>query len=1735
MSLKKRQVGEEYEYEDYEEYMKKLEEERLKEVEEAIKKINMTDEMYDAFSEEFFKDDFFPRELLEGQIGFVLPKDQKESDGDIFIAHVMSHPQIRINSNIVPIKFNSEEEVFKYYNDEKNMNKLLAAVVFHDNYYNYDIRINDDYVTDPKAKAVELSGKTVIGKSLCINMAYYRCFSDASLYQVGFAPLQIAVDSAIISMNLKDSAKGPINKYFYKIMSTFYNPKDMNVLEEENEKNTYSTYVPLIPLIFIFQLIHVSNRIMEEKESGIKEGLIAIGAHRSLFWLSWEIMYFPISVITILFTMALNPLKIFSHISPILFFVHMFLYAVSLYQLIVIFTHFFKRSRTFSIFLIVFFIFVMIINKIMHILKFNGCAIIENIVSILFSPTNLSMAYTVVNAHYINVKDVFVMLSKHANIGVKQKVTFSTMFQTSFGKYFVYLVGDIILYFLITFVLDWMESRNESGSSSSRKVKSMAETPYANDIQPDPVNGECSVQVKDITKLFKQRKWGKKDGENVNEGNEKVFAANNHISFNVYKNEIFAILGHNGAGKSTLINNMVGIQKPNGGETFYDGLPISKNKSTINSQLGICSQGNVLYKHFTVVDHYKLYAGIKGMKSEEQEEIDQWLREVGLYEKKNFIVDELSGGQKRKLCIGLAFIGNPKYVFLDEPTTGLDPLSRRKIWSLLQEKKKDRVIFITTHYMDEADIIADRKLILNKGVIRCLGSSVYLKSHFHMKYSLEVEMAGDPKVMDGIIKHYIPEAEYYNNKTNINDTQATDKNRNTEKVSDDRNNSNDVTVIHVNPSSSGQSPKYHCYIWKLPISSSSVFPKFFDCLENEKVNGSIHDFSINAPILEELFVRLERENEDKENKEGNKAIELPNINNTKRPNDWNMAIRFSHYRIRTFYRNYMYIIIGIIIPIIFSIGIFYLFNLTLKTTFNKSSIRRDVADSLKFSPEMYKGYQWNYITNSTTFNHLTSDILKQQLPSDTIITNITEDEIMNIRNIDPEDYYNIESKATDIPEDQLYIASFSGEMKQNNLIIQLAYNDSLVHSLPITVNTISNSILKSYGINQQINVGSKPLEIANVNVNVIDDIRYYTVVIILVCIGLTLSYYGTNAVHERVIGLFKQLQLNGVTDKSYWIATLLTDYTSLIVTVIIILLVGFILRFWPFTNLVLIGVVIVYVMIFGIACLLLQYTFCFIFSKENKAFIFYALMNILFTAMLMYLSNMIGLDDDFTQKDRNGKLLPMAKIQRVTKIQGIIEIIPNILFPPYGMIRIFKNVIISGLRYEYYGVPINFSYLLDVNNFIVLEFGCAVVSCLLWFIIFMMVERKYRHPDNKFVCKMTSEIEEQFKKQLEEGDDDVKAEYERVMADKDINNIPLKMEQFSREHNKLKFKTGKEMHDALSRKNPKYGQYHISKFGSHRVCVEAYRNVTLGVDRCECFGLLGPNGSGKSSLLNTAAFCYQPSLGHLYYDGKDTLNRKTNSMPIGYCPQEDTVWDDMTLYEHIEMFLYLQGYSKSESRKLALQYIEYCRLTSHKNKYPSELSGGTRRKLNILIALCCNSSIILLDEPTAGMDPSTRRYVWDMFKSTIQTRQSSTIMSTHSMEEAELLCNRIGILINGTIRCIGSPEHLKMKFGNTYILDVHTDDVERFHQEVIDQRNIFQGQEYTREDKSLERVKYEVICDSNNSGRYLSEVFRIMEESRASGLISDYSFSKSSLEQVFLNFALIKELENAEEDEKDEK
>jgi ABC-type multidrug transport system ATPase subunit len=1596
-------------------------------------------------------------------LAFVLPKNQLGMNGDDFVNNFMNDSSIsevvqkkKEKSNDIKIlKFESEQK-FEEYSNKDNDDTLIAGIIFNNDYNDYSIRIKGSNIVDTKKNPLGNYGQSrhdeiIMAYSYYMQKYYIRGMKDteSDTYKNLFVPLQMALDRTIIKWKTNNT----VHHYTAEIGKLSKAKVHYILNEEQNRKASYSGYAPVIAFMFVAQIFHLSNRLMEEKENKIREGLIAIGANRILLWLTWAIIYLPASIITVVLAIVFDPPKLMGAINPIIFFITLFLYAISIYEVVVIFSLISKKGKTVTM-LICFFLFALIkINELVYDLKYTNYEKIEKILSLIFSPIGISMA-----ASTITYED-----NKNGHIG------FSNLFESGYGIYVVFLIIDIIAYFFIAVVIDYTSGINfrTIGIKKSQKIINDSSSLYDKDIQEDPVGSECYVQVKNIYKFFKFRRDIVTDNDEDNKF-DKVFAANNNISFNVYKDEIFAILGHNGAGKSTLIQNMVGMLKPDNGDTYYGGLPISKNKKEINPKMGICLQSNILIENFTVADHYKLFSGIKGVTIP----VDNWLKDIDLTEKRDYEVQKLSGGQKRKLCIGLALIGNPKYVFLDEPTTGLDPLSRRKIWSLLLKNKKDRVIFITTHYMDEADIIADRKLILNKGVIRCLGSSVYLKNHFRMKYSLEVETQ-DSESIEAIIKHYIPKAEYFNNKT----------------ILDDKNiNINSFDNNHLTDSDKSTAAS-SCSIWKLPIDSSGAFSSLLKHLEKEK-GDLLQDFSLNAPLLEELFINLEKENEseNKFNYNLQKAIELPNNELLKRPSDVATALRLASYRIKLYFRRKLYLLMAVLLPFIIFISIFPYFNNTIKNLdfFNNQK--------LDLSPQLYKNQQWNYaiLDSDTGMNN-------------TITQQIIENELPKMKNNKPGITYNsqkdMESICQSVSNEPYYISSFSGNYLNNQYQFKVYYNDSILHSLPSTINALSNAILAYNQINDTIKVSSHPY--AFYNSNSLTTMNYYGSLVIAISVAFALSFYGLNIVHEKSANLLKQLQLNGISNKSYWLSLIFSDYLWFLVTCIIIVISIIICKFAPLYYFNILLVISGFLIICSLGCILFQYCISFIFKSENSAYVLFLLVNILPTFYFVTETYKINGDNESDE---------------FTDFIYYSAFFIDTIFPSYCFIRVFKNLILIGIKHQAISYSISFASIFSKKSQILPHFVGAFLSIILYAFVLVTLVKKIYTPNRRNVFEITDEKRKDIEEEMKQCDDDVFREYERVNADAETNKIPIKLVTLTKEYDHFQFISNVELREAMERKNPKYGEYHISDLGARRIVMKAFQNMTLGINKCECFGILGPNGSGKSSLLNTASFTFKQTIGDIYYDGQNTLDRKGNEITLGYCPQEDTLWSEMTLYEHIEMFLYIRGYSKEQSKRLANQFIHYCRLTSHKNKLPSELSGGTRRKLNILIALCCSSSKVILDEPSAGMDPSTRRYVWDIIKATLQNNQSATIITTHSMEEAELLCNRIGIMVNGKLQCIGTPEHLKMKFGHTYILDVHTDDVEKFHQEVVVGRDLFNGTHYEREDKSLRRVKYEVTNNNN-----ISRVFEIMESCREIGLFTDYSYSQTSLEQVFLNFAALKE------------
>ena len=159
----------------------------------------------------------------------------------------------------------------------------------------------------------------------------------------------------------------------------------------------------------------------------------------------------------------------------------------------------------------------------------------------------------------------------------------------------------------------------------------------------------------------------------------------------------------------------------------------------MNKIIGICPQHDTLISKMTVAENLKYFCMIRHMQNDEIEDFTQkMLVQVGLHRKKDALVMTLSGGQKRKLQLLIALAGDTKIILLDEPSSGMDPTSRRDTWDLIKSFKKDKIIILTTHYMDEADELGDRIAIMSKGKLKCCGSSLFLKKRFGLGVILEI-------------------------------------------------------------------------------------------------------------------------------------------------------------------------------------------------------------------------------------------------------------------------------------------------------------------------------------------------------------------------------------------------------------------------------------------------------------------------------------------------------------------------------------------------------------------------------------------------------------------------------------------------------------------------------------------------------------------------------------------------------------------------------------------------------------------------------------------------------------------------------------------------------------------------------------------------------------------------------------------------------------------------------------
>jgi ABC-type multidrug transport system ATPase subunit len=210
----------------------------------------------------------------------------------------------------------------------------------------------------------------------------------------------------------------------------------------------------------------------------------------------------------------------------------------------------------------------------------------------------------------------------------------------------------------------------------------------------------------------------------------------------------------------------------------------------------------------------------------------------------------------------------------------------------------------------------------------------------------------------------------------------------------------------------------------------------------------------------------------------------------------------------------------------------------------------------------------------------------------------------------------------------------------------------------------------------------------------------------------------------------------------------------------------------------------------------------------------------------------------------------------------------------------------------------------------------------------------------------------------------------------------------------------------------------------------AVKTLNLGIERGECFGLLGPNGAGKSTSINMMVGLIEPSEGTAVIGGHDiTKDMDAIYTLMGVCPQHDLLWDTLTGREHLQFYGRLKGLQGEALQSAVEEALRGVNLWNGKlaDKQSKQYSGGMKRRLSVAISFMGSPLVVYLDEPSTGLDPASRRNLWDVVKS--NKRDRAIVLTTHSMEEAEQLCDRLGIFVDGQLVCIGNPKEITSRYG----------------------------------------------------------------------------------------------------------
>uniref|UniRef100_A0A8C1CUZ2 ATP-binding cassette, sub-family A (ABC1), member 3b n=1 Tax=Cyprinus carpio carpio TaxID=630221 RepID=A0A8C1CUZ2_CYPCA len=1578
--------------------------------------------------------------------------------------------------------FETEEQLEEFVKTDPKSGKILAAIVFehqftHDDeplplQVSYHLRFTYSPRNAPLREKSELNPNSDLDWH---TLSLFPLFQlpgpreqhepdggTPGYYREGFLQVQHAVDRAIMKA-YNSTAAAALLKRAQVLLARFPYPAfiyDVFILAIQNQ-------LPLLLVLsFTYTSLNIVRAVVQEKERKLKEYMRMMGLSNWLHWSAWFLMFFLFLSISIFFVTVLICVKVspngavLTYSDPTLVFFFLLVFAVSTINFSFMISTFFSRANVAAaaggfIYFLSYLPYVFLwprYDLLSHAQKVSACLI-----------SNVAMA---MGAQLIGMFE-----GKGTGIqwhNLFEPVTVDDDF--SLAQVLGLLLLDSVLYALVAWYLEavfpgeygvprpwyffilpsyWCSSPRVTLLKEKEEEEEAEKVSKGEFFEEEPAGLVSGVKIKHLAKVFKV-------------GNKTKDAVRD-LTLNMFEGQITVLLGHNGAGKTTTLSMLTGLFPPSSGRAYINGYDICQDMALIRRSLGLCPQHDVLFDNLTVREHLLFYTQLKGYPREKiPDEVDRTLRILNLEDKRHARSKTLSGGMKRKLSIGIALIGDSKVVMLDEPTSGMDPSARRAIWDLLQGEKHGRTILLTTHFMDEADLLGDRIAIMASGELQCCGSPLFLKNKYGAGYHMVIVKDAFCNVSEitRLVHMYVP----------------------------------DATL----ESSAGAELSYI-----LPKESTSRFELLFAELEMNRDELGIASYGASVTTMEEVFLRVGKLVDSSLDIQ---AIQLPALQyqHERRSHDWtmddsssisgmtdvtdftdsgtmisedgsniklNIGARlymqqfYAMFLKRALYswRNWKVMVAQFLVPLIFTV-----LALVVARSLPGSKITPQLRLALKQYGPTHVPVAVD-VSAGPLATALAEIYLPQQHPNLSFFLSDLSEYVL----------YNAMREGGAFNEHCVVGATFRGRSRKNTEVIGY-FNNQGYHTPATALMLVDNALYKLLaGPDASIQTGNYPLprNMSETAQSQLSEGQTGFAIAINLMYGMAslASTFALLLVSERSVKSKHVQQVSGVYLSNFWFSALLWDLINFLLPCLLMLVVFRVFSVKAFVAENHLVDVLLLLLLYGWAVIPLMYLLSFMFSSAATAYTRLTIFNILSgTATFLAVTIMT---------------IPELKLVDLSHLLDKIFLI----FPNYCLGMSFSEFyqnyeIITFCTSSFFAEDIckYFNITYQVNYFSMDEPGVGrfLVAMSLQGVVFIALLFFIELQCRIWCCCFIEEA-------LQPEDRDVAEERKRVLECQPVVDSmvgsPLILQELSK----------------------------VYSCGQSLLAVD---RLSLAVGKGECFGLLGFNGAGKTTTFKMLTGDESITSGDAFIDGY-SIHRDVKKVQqrIGYCPQFDAVLDHMTGRETLSMYARLRGIPEKYVTACVENVLRSLLLEPHADKLVRSYSGGNKRKLSAGMALIGGPPVIFLDEPSTGMDPVARRLLWDAIT---RTRESgkAIIITSHSMEECEALCTRLAVMVNGQFKCLGSPQHLKSKFGSGYTLlakvrmDTELEEMDlQLFKDFIE--STFPG--------SLLKDEHQGMVHYHLTDKTLTwaQVFGVLETAKEKYSIEDYCVSQISLEQVFLSFA----------------